>query len=278
MRITQIDADIVAQIRTIPIGQFEIHTYGLILGTALVAGIWIFLRLAPDQVTTSLRIPVELLLTILVISALIGGRLAFVLISLELFINDPISALYIWEGGMTIFGVIAGGFLGYSICWFFFIKPSPNFFTIPDIAVIALAAGQAVGRWGNFVNEELYGFPTNNALSIYISPENRLPGYTHFDYFHPAFLYESLIMAAVAAALYVISRHSHCKAAGSGFLTGLYLLLYGSVRLMMERIRIDQPAVVGPLKPADLAGIALILVGTGIIVYVKKEKVRLHRQ
>jgi phosphatidylglycerol---prolipoprotein diacylglyceryl transferase len=272
MRITLIDPDIVAQIRTIPIGPFELHTYGLILGVALVIGIWIFLRLTPEKVRASLHIPVEFIIFILVISALVGGRLAFVLISPASFITDPMSILYIWEGGMTIFGIIIGGFIGYSLCWVFFIKPSQGYFTIPDVGVIALAAGQAVGRWGNYVNEELYGFPSDDTLSIYISPGNRLPGYEHFDYFHPAFLYESLAMAAVTGTLYLLLKLSGNKTIGTGFLTGLYLLLYGSVRLMMERIRIDQPAVAGPFKPADLAGIALILVGTGIILYAEKTK------
>lgn len=272
MHISPIDTDIVAQIRTIPIGQIEIHTYGLILGIALIVGIWIFLRLTPDEVTNSLRISVELFLSILIVSALIVGRLAFVLVSIKLFINNPLSILYIWEGGMTIFGIIAGGFIGYYVSWFFFIKHSQNFFTIPDIAVIALAAGQAIGRWGNFINEELYGIPTKSPISIYISPENRLPGYTHHDHFHPAFLYESLMMTTVTGILYIIHRHPHNKTTECGLLTGLYLLLYGSVRLVMERIRIDQSAVIGPLKPADLAGITLILIGLGIILYVKRKK------
>ena len=151
--------------------------------------------------------------------------------------------------------------------WFFIIKPSHPYFTVPDAGVIALAVGQSIGRWGNFINEELYGTPTDQFPGIFISPENRLPGYESSSYFHPAFLYESFLMAAAALVLFTINKLTKSRTIGTGFLTGLYLILYGSIRLVMERMRIDQTAVFGPLKIPDILSILLITIGATIIYH-----------
>ena len=107
-----------------------------------------------------------------------------------------------------------------------------------------MALGQAIGRWGNYVNQELYGPPTNLPWKIYIAPENRVPGYQQYEYFHPVFLYESLWnFANMALLLWLGKRYADRLKSGDLFLT--YMIMYPVGRFLLEFLRLDSSQVAG---------------------------------
>ncbi len=121
-----------------------------------------------------------------------------------------------------------------------------NFLVWVDIAAPALALGQAIGRWGNYVNQELYGAPTSLPWRIFIAPANRLPGYENVAYYHPLFLYESLWNFANFLLLMWLSRKQSEKLLpGDIFL--VYLIVYPFGRFMLEFLRLD-PSMVGGIN------------------------------
>jgi phosphatidylglycerol:prolipoprotein diacylglycerol transferase len=107
-----------------------------------------------------------------------------------------------------------------------------------------LSLAQAIGRWGNFVNQELYGQPTELPWGIYIAPEYRVPGFEQFEHFHPTFLYESLLNLMICGVLlWIVRRFAQQLKPGDVFL--LYLIFYSMVRFGMEMLRLDSSGLGG---------------------------------
>ena len=151
------------------------------------------------------------------------------------YLTHPLDILFTWRGGLGMPGAIAGGVLG---LYLFTRRRKISFGMMLDYAAPAVALAQAIGRWGNFVNQELYGPPTNLPWGIYIRPENRLAGYAVYERFHPLFLYESLWnLALMFFLLWVWRRYRGRLLSGDLFL--LYLVGYPLGRFFLEFIRID---------------------------------------
>jgi len=151
------------------------------------------------------------------------------------YLTHPLDIVFTWRGGLGMPGAIAGGAVGLYI---FTRRRKISFGAMLDYAAPGVALAQAIGRWGNFVNQELYGPPTDLPWGIFIRPENRLAGYEAFEKFHPLFLYESLWNLALAFfLLWVWRRFRGRLLAGDLFL--LYLVGYPLGRFLLEFIRID---------------------------------------
>jgi len=130
-----------------------------------------------------------------------------------------------------------------------------------DVAAPSLAIGQAIGRWGNFFNEEAFGAPTNLPWKLYISPEHRPPGFARFDYFHPTFLYESLWDLGIFIVLIAWLRPRLRQQPGALFFS--YIGLYSVGRFIIEAVRLDS-FWIGPFRVAQLAsllGVAIAIAG-----------------
>jgi phosphatidylglycerol:prolipoprotein diacylglycerol transferase len=139
------------------------------------------------------------------------------------------------QGGLGI----PGGILGGGIALLLFSKRRKiSFGTLADIAAPALALGQAIGRFGNYVNQEVYGAPSNLPWAIYIDPAHRFPGYALYERYHPLFLYESLWnLANMAILLWLGRRYQSWLKAGDLFL--IYLMNYSLGRFLLEFLRLD---------------------------------------
>jgi len=179
------------------------------------------------------------------IGGIVGARLYHVFtpppsmialgITTEAYFKDPIKILEVWNGGLGIPGGIIGGVIG---LWLYTYRAKLDFLTWVDIAAPALPLAQAIGRWGNFVNQELYGKPSDLPWAIYIAPPYRLPAYTDAERFHPTFFYESVLTFLICLALlHVARRYADRIKPGDLFL--IYLVLYPTVRFFIEFLRLD---------------------------------------
>ena len=194
---------------------------------------------------------------------IIGGRLYHVITDWQLYFSPGgsgvIGALRIWDGGLGIWGAVALGGLG---AWIGARRLGVALPPIADSIAPGIALAQALGRWGNWFNQELFGAPTTLPWGLEIAPEFRPDGYADFATFHPTFLYESLWMVAVAGVLVWADRRFHM---GHGRVFALYVLLYTLGRGWIEYLRIDNANTVLGVR---LNVWTSILVGLGALIYL----------
>jgi prolipoprotein diacylglyceryl transferase len=187
---------------------------------------------------------------------IIGARIYHVITDPELYFGEGrhvIDVIYIWKGGLGIWGAVLGGALGaYIGCR----RYGASFSKVADALAPGLLVAQAIGRIGNYFNQELFGRPTDLPWGLKIAPENRPPGYTQFETFHPTFLYELLWNLAAAALIIAIDRRVRLTG-GRAF--ALYAMLYTAGRGWIESLRIDTVNHIGPFR---------LNVWTSIIVFL----------
>jgi prolipoprotein diacylglyceryl transferase len=176
---------------------------------------------------------------------IIGARIYHVATDPELYFADgkhPLNAFKVWEGGLGIWGAITGGALGaYIACR----RHGVSFSSVADALAPGLLVAQAIGRIGNYFNQELFGKPTTRPWGLEIDPDKRPAGYSQFATFHPTFLYELLWNLAAAALIIAIDRK--VKLTG-GRVFALYVMLYTSGRVWIEALRIDTANHIGPFR------------------------------
>lgn len=244
------------------IGSIFIHYYGIILMLGVLAGGWLAAREAKRREHAS-EIVWDLLIW-LIIGGVVGARLWHVFTpspsaiaegrTTMFYLTHPFDLINLRNGGLGIPGAVIGGAMA---LFFYARKHALNFAEWTDIAAPALALGQAIGRWGNFVNQELYGAPTNLPWKIFIEPLHRLSGFEVQEYYHPLFLYESLWnLANMALLLWLIRRFSARLKHGDIFL--VYLIVYPIGRFLLDFLRLDA-AMLGGLN-ANQTAMAVVAV------------------
>jgi prolipoprotein diacylglyceryl transferase len=193
---------------------------------------------------------------------IIGGRIYHVLTSPQAYFGDggdPLGVFRIWEGGLGIWGAVAFGGLG---AWIGVRRrgiPLPPF---ADAIAPGIAVAQAVGRWGNWFNQELFGGPTTLPWGLQIDLQHRPEAYLDVETFHPTFLYESLWMFVVAGLLVLADRRWRL---GHGQVFALYVLLYCAGRLPIELVRVDPANEILGLRVNIWVA---VLVGAGALIYL----------
>ncbi|HET8628584.1 MAG TPA: prolipoprotein diacylglyceryl transferase [Thermomicrobiales bacterium] len=245
------------------IGPLAVRWYGILIMLGVLAGALLAARLArrkgvnPDYVWE--------MLPIVVFSAIAGARIYWVFLDWNTCCaQDPLQAFNIRGGGISIQGALAAGILS---LWLYTRFKGVRFFRWVDILAPAFALGQAIGRWGNFTNQEAFGGPTSLPWGIYISPDRRPVGYEQYTHFHPTFLYESLADLLTSLVLtWFVLRIDRDKRLRDGDGLWVYLMIYGVVRFFIEGMRTDS-LYLGPFKAAQVisvAAIALGLIGLGL--------------
>ncbi len=176
-------------------------------------------------------------------AGVIGGRIYHVITSPDQYFGsggDPISALYIWEGGLGIWGAIGLGGVGAWLAFRYLKKRGDvgiSFAQFADAIAPGILFAQAIGRFGNWFNQELFGKPTELPWALEIDPRYRPLGYSEFETFHPTFLYEALWSTLVAILLIRLTARF---ATHPGRVFALYVALYSFGRLVIEQLRIDE--------------------------------------
>jgi phosphatidylglycerol:prolipoprotein diacylglycerol transferase len=162
------------------------------------------------------------------------------------YFRHPYQLINLRNGGLGIYGGMAGGVLG---LWIFARRSRIPTLAWADLAGVGMAIGQVFGRWGNYFNQELYGRPTTLPWAVTIEPAYRLPAYSDFSRFHPAFLYESLWSLLTFIVLLTLARRYAHKLL-TGDLMALYLVFYAVGRSLLETVRLDSRMI-------DLGGLQL---------------------
>lgn len=190
------------------------------------------------------------------------------------YFQNPQLLFNLRNGGLGIYGGLAGGALGLLI---FTRRSKLPLLPWTDMAVVGMAIGQAFGRWGNFMNQELYGRPTSLPWAIAIDPLNRLPAFADFGFFHPAFLYESLWNFLTFGLLIWLWRRR--KRLLVGEMTAVYLIMYAIGRTLLETVRLDSRFVSlgGVHLPLAWATLVSILVAVSMVIWILGRRWRNNR-
>ena len=205
-------------------------------------------------------------------SGIIGGRLYHVITSPEKYFGangNPIEALYIWQGGLGIWGAISLGALGAFLAY----RKNPkrgelSFASFADAIAPGLLVAQGIGRFGNWFNKELFGRPLDAPWALEIPIRYRPIGYSKFETFHPTFLYEAIWCFAAAALLVLIGKR---KALVAGSLFALYVAIYSLGRGVIETLRIDESNLIMGLR-LNLWTSLILLVSASFIAFKLNRK------
>ncbi|HEX2193496.1 MAG TPA: prolipoprotein diacylglyceryl transferase [Candidatus Limnocylindria bacterium] len=252
----------------IRIGPIQVHWYGVIIAVAVLAagavGSMEARRRGEDpEVGWSMLLPVLVL-------AVVGARIYHVIHEWGFYSANPALIPQVWLGGLAIPGAVAGGVLA---IWLYSRYARLNTLRWFDVYASALLLGQAIGRLGNFVNQELYGPPTSLPWGIPIDAAHRTPQYEDLlaypvdtTRFHPLFAYEALLnLAGLVLILWIARRYAHRLYDGDILL--IYLMWYGAVRTALEPLRSDNWVILG-VPTAMLIGIAAVL-GAGALLWLR---------
>jgi len=254
------------------IGKLFIHFYGVIIMFGAVMAAWLATVEAkrrghnPDVVWD--------VMPWLLIAGIVGARIWHILtppasmvelgITTKYYLTHPLDAINIRAGGLGIPGGVMGGALA---LWLYTRKKKLSFASWVDIIAPGLALAQGIGRWGNFINQELYGAPTDLPWAIFIEPSRRLAEFMDVAYYHPMFFYESMWNLMNMAVLLILGRKLKDKLfRGDIFL--IYLVIYPLGRFLLEFIRLD-PSNVGGIN-ANQTIMAIIAISSLIILVLKR--------
>ncbi len=248
--------------KTINFGPLTIHLYGAIVAVAILLG-WYFAKKRRQFYNIPQEIFEDPILLIPLALAIIGARAYHVADYWHLYKQNLISTLYIYNGGLGIWGALFGAFLGF---WAVSKIKKLDFLNALDLVAPSLILGQAIGRIGNYINQEGFGPPTNAPWSVYIDPASRPPIYQNFSHFHPTFFYEAILDLTFFLVLIVLAKKLK---RGQAF--ALYLILYSTGRFITEFLRIDT-ATIGEIKVAQLLSAITLLAGVFLIIKLKPSK------
>jgi len=247
------------------LGPFSLRWYGLLIALAVLLGLVLATRLGKLRGIDPALIAD--LLPILVLAAVVGARIYYVLFEWRQYQLNWLDALAVWRGGIAIHGALLGG----TAAVIFYARwRRLAFWNLLDVLLPSVALGQAIGRWGNFFNSEAFGLPTDLPWKLSIPLANRPLEFLDQATFHPTFLYESLWNLGVLALLLVLFFRGlrGRMPLPAGALSCVYLIAYSSGRLWIEGLRIDPLCLLG--SPPDCAGglrmaqlMSLLLIGLG---------------
>ncbi len=204
----------------------------------------------------------------LIINGLIGARIYDIFLQLPYYIQNPLAIFKIWQGGLAIHGGIIAGIITVYV-FSHHQKISP--WKLSALVVPGLALAQAIGRWGNYFNQELFGFPTNSPWGIPIDLINRPFTYLTVDYFQPTFLFESFGCFIIFLFLCFFNFYLIKKQLLIDYyfvwMVSLYVVLYSMLRFCLEFLRIDETPTFLTLRWPQFISLILILISSLLIIF-----------
>lgn len=246
------------------LGIIQIYWYSLMIALGLLVGVTIILLEGKRQkISDDYFINLIFLGTIF---AILGARIYYVIFNWSYYSNHFVEIFEIWNGGMAIHGAMIGGGL-FAI--YYSKKYNYNVLKIIDIIVVGLIIGQAIGRWGNFFNQEAYGgIVSLEYLKGLHLPEFIIEGMKiGNNYYHPTFLYECIWNLIGFVMLLIARRFRYIHV---GQVTALYMIWYGVGRFIIEGLRTDS-LMLGSIRMAQLVSIVMVIIGLLLFIYKYKK-------
>ncbi|NNL68410.1 MAG: prolipoprotein diacylglyceryl transferase [Acidimicrobiia bacterium] len=246
------------------IGPLRVNFYGLAIALGVIAAIWLATRRFEQRGGDPKTI--ERASIIAVVTGIVGARIGYVITHPQAR-ESVFDALRIWDGGLAFFGGLLAG--GIAMIWVMR-REGANIADVADSVAPAVPLAQAIGRWGNYFNQELFGRPTDLPWGLEIGENNRPQEYLDSATFHPTFLYESLLnLIVVGIILWVEKRFKPAP----GSLFTVYLVLYGIVRFLMELLRTDTTFRLAGLSRNGWIAI-LVAIGGTVAYIIMQRRVR----
>lgn len=240
----------------------HIYFYGVILALAIIAGTFA----AEYTGTKFFELKKETIIDLvpyLVLFGILGARLYYCILNYDFYLRFPTEIIAIRHGGISIHGAILGGLAGLLV---FAKRHKISALKLADVSAVGLALAQSIGRWGNFFNSEAFGRPTELPWKLYIAPQYRPVPYQGYEYFHPAFLYESILDFVIFLILFAVIKYGKNKKSGNIAL--IYLILYSAARIIVEHYRIDSVLYIKGIPVAILVSVFIIFIA-GIALVIR---------
>ena len=230
-----------------------VHIYSLTMLLAIFTARFLILHFAKKYNKTEIIDFVKQNELYVIVSSIIGARVYHLFTGYD-WDNGVFGTIEIWQGGISIWGALIGGI---ASTWWLSRSDKLDFSIIFDLSVVGVVAGHAIGRWGNYFNQELYGKPLDSkwfwALKVYDNT------------YHPTFLYEFLGCSIILILLIVLLKKNIV-----GLTTSVYLMTYGLLRAGMELLRIDHSTYVGPLRFNFFVAMVMFIIG--FLLFIKAIK------
>jgi len=230
----------------------KIRWYGLLIAAAILVSYFWSLETAKKSGLDTNKF--ESLIFYLVLGGLIGARIGFVIQNLSYYMANPQMIYTVWSGGLSIHGALIAGILTGFIAAK---KLKIDFGAYLNIASPFVLLSGTIGRFGNFFNQEIIGKPTNFFAKMYVWVQNRPKGYETVDFYHPVFLYESLLLFGLFCVYFFYIRKKMFDRFGISYT----LIAYSVARIIVEPFRIDYKPIFAKLDLAQLVSIAILFLG-----------------
>jgi prolipoprotein diacylglyceryl transferase len=240
--------------------------YGLMIALGVVAAVWLFGRRLEER-GVGTRDDASAIAIWAVLAGVIGARLYHVATDWDLFADDLGRIPQIWRGGL---GIPGGLLLGVPVGMYFAKKRGIPLAVAATCAAPAIPLAQAIGRWGNYFNQELYGGPTDLPWGLEIDAQHIETGYAIGTTFHPTFLYESLWSLGLCLLLLWIDKRFR-PAPGQLFV--MYIIGYGIGRYWVEGLRVDRADELLGLRWNQWVSIMAIVGGTVVLVWMRRHPI-----
>jgi prolipoprotein diacylglyceryl transferase len=240
------------------------HMYGVILAVGVLVGVYV-----AEQRWRRRGYPRDGIYDIsfwVVVWGVIGARLYHVVTDYQLFEDDPWRAFQIWRGGLGIWGAVIGGAIAVVVITHRRKMPT---LVVMDCMAPGIVLAQAIGRWGNYFNQELFGKPSTLPWALEIAPSHRPSGYVQYATFQPTFLYESLACLAICGLLLLVEQRATLKL-GQTF--ALYVALYTFARFWFENMRIDPAHEIAGMRLNAWVSIAVCLAAVAWFVWLGRHE------
>ena len=244
------------------IAGMPVYYYGIVMAIAVFIGFYLAAKLYEKFYDKENAEKIIDMAPWLIAIGLCGARLYYCAVNYSYYIAHPLEIFNLRQGGLSIHGMMIAGI----IALFFCLKRSKlNFFRTLDVMACATALAQAIGRWGNFFNSEAYGYPCDLPWKLYIPFEHRPEDFTRYEYFHPTFLYESILDLAIFIMLFIYLK----KGKPAGYVFGVYIFSYSFIRIIVEYYRMDSALYLWGNSIAHWISMVLMVAA---VVFIKKLK------
>lgn len=245
---------------------YPVYYYGIILASAIFVGIYCAYLLYKKYYEASKAQNIIDFSPWIIIIGILGARFYYCLVNFSYYTAHPFEIFYIRQGGLSVHGMIIVGICG---LWWLSKKYKMSFLQLIDSFLCGTALAQSIGRWGNFFNSEAFGAPTNLPWKLFIPISHRPTEFINYEFFHPTFLYESILDILIFVLLLVLFKR---LSKTPGLIACIYLILYSFVRILVESCRVDSVLNIAGIPIAQIMSLAIIIFASVFVIILIRKK------